>query len=436
MKTNLLPDAVPSAPTTPAWLRIDAAACLPFHLRATGCGLCADTCTHGAIRVDEAGPRVGESCTGCGRCVPACPMGAIEAPAFPSVDKALAPMARQTDGVIRVECRRVPASRLADGTLQLPCLGGLKPDWLISANAAIGVGPLLIDRGLCSRCPDSPATALAVDGFAAQASLGRARDLLESMGVAPSCLPRRVEDILPELAPGSSAPPAAPAEVLGRRGFLGRLGRRAGQHLLGVSEPEGYGALAAIAPGHPARPSRARIGLLAACIGLARARRLPMPFGLFRAARVEATCCDRGLCAAICPTGALRRETVGSPEEVQAGVALRFSALDCIDCGLCVKTCPEQALVLEERMDEGWRAVETVKRFEQRECIECGRGFTAVDGASTCQPCARSRELVRDVFRQRFPAFQAAQHEPPHSPQRNPNAAAFAHANRICSEEE
>lgn len=362
-------------------------------------------------------------------------MGALEAPAFRPFIAPVTPSMQQGAAPIRVECRRVPASRLADGSVQVPCLGGLKPEWLIKANDAIGDGPVLVDRGLCSGCAD-----FNVDGFAAEDALDRTRDLLESMGVAPSRLPRRVEEGLPADEHEIAVRPAAPGEALSRRGFLGRLGRRAGQQLLGVAQAERKSLPADIAPGHPAQPSRARLGLLAACIDLARGQSLPMPFGLFRSARVESTCCDLGLCAAICPTGALRREATRDADEDRETAALRFSALDCIDCGLCVKTCPEQALALEERMDEGWREVETLKRFAQRDCSECGRAFTAVDTETICQPCARSRDLVRDVFRQLYPAFTAAQPEPPHNPPpyppHNPNAAAIAHADRTCSEEE
>ena len=51
-------------------LRIDIEACI-------GCGICEQTCTFGAIKVEEGHAVVGDNCTLCGNCVDACEVGAL-----------------------------------------------------------------------------------------------------------------------------------------------------------------------------------------------------------------------------------------------------------------------------------------------------------------------------------------------------------------------
>ena len=51
-------------------LRIDIEACI-------GCGICEETCTFGAIRMEEGHAVVGDTCTLCGNCVDACEVGAL-----------------------------------------------------------------------------------------------------------------------------------------------------------------------------------------------------------------------------------------------------------------------------------------------------------------------------------------------------------------------
>ncbi|MEW6502287.1 MAG: electron transfer flavoprotein subunit alpha [Thermodesulfobacteriota bacterium] len=51
-------------------LRIDIEACI-------GCGICEQTCTFGAIKIEEGHAVVGDNCTLCGNCVDACEVGAL-----------------------------------------------------------------------------------------------------------------------------------------------------------------------------------------------------------------------------------------------------------------------------------------------------------------------------------------------------------------------
>ena len=48
--------------------------------KCTGCGICEDTCSVGAIKVDGEKAHVGDECTECGDCVNECPSEAITLP--------------------------------------------------------------------------------------------------------------------------------------------------------------------------------------------------------------------------------------------------------------------------------------------------------------------------------------------------------------------
>lgn len=381
----------------PSGLCFEADQCLPMRHRGAGCAACAEACPTAAMALAQATPDVSDACTGCGRCVAACPMGALAIDGFSD-----ARVAQGESGPVTVECWRVPARARASGAAAVPCLGGIDAAGLIERHRETGDGPVLMDRGWCASCPSGGCQ------IPAAAAVDQARGLLEAMGVPPSRLPRiRTAALPPALPP---AAPHADGEIgISRRAFFGRLARGAGEAVLPPLPAAALDPRLARAP----RRSRARARLLAACVELSRARGLPLPYTLFRRASASAACCGRGVCAAVCPTGAL--STRAQEENSQETAIERvFNAVDCIACGACMSACPESASRLDEGMDEGWRGEAVLWRRALRECEECGASFVvAREGETRCDPCDKSRHLARDLFRQFFarPAREDDNHQ-------------------------
>ncbi|HXH22792.1 MAG TPA: 4Fe-4S dicluster domain-containing protein [Dehalococcoidia bacterium] len=94
-----------------------------------------------------------------------------------------------------------------------------------------------------------------------------------------------------------------------------------------------------------------------------------MPFGWARVTADRCSLC--GLCAARCPTGALRYEERGHE------TALLFEAAECAGSDLCVAACPERALEIVRQL--GGLAPEVtpvlLKSAALRRCRRCGRGY-------------------------------------------------------------
>lgn len=169
-----------------------------------------------------------------------------------------------------------------------------------------------------------------------------------------------------------SAPRSLPA-LLARRAFLAGL----------VGHPGSD-------PGVRGRIPAERIALLKE-IALRWERRLPE--GAIPELRASSSCIGHGVCASVCPTGALRSfERPG----VQG---LEFDAEPCFACGACVVVCPEQALSLEARRAGGSSAkVERLTHHVLRMCARCDNEFSAPGDGELCPSCRKDAGLFTHGF--------------------------------------
>jgi ferredoxin len=418
------------ADKTPARLRLRAdrallheeGACLPLRSRHGRCTACADACPAGALAVGIEAVSLSDACTGCGRCTAACPTQAL---ALPEIDALRAPPVAASTGMpMRVECRMVPADRLAPGTTVLPCLGALTPGMLL-AQAAAGVAVDVIDRGWCRGCPGAgsacadaaetaattdaaPAAASAALAHPAAAALDAATLWLQAVAAASSAEARasrptgrpaptvslRHEPLPAALRPAALPPPPPPPEPVDRRRFFrAALAKPAGRDRPGAAPMGGDGRAAYPADARHASPERAT--QLAALQSLAAAHGSAVPAEFFPGLHADARCCDRRMCIALCPTAAL---TISRRRRCRAA-ALRPCALHRLrHLRACLPRKRARAGAARRQAE-----TQTLATHRRLRCAECGDVFT---------PQASAAEPVQAAIEPRLPRISVTSARP------------------------
>jgi ferredoxin len=373
---------LPGAP-----VRLDAASCLPERFPANACELCVEACPLALLEARGGAPRLvyaaatqADACIGCGQCAAVCPSGALH------VDGFALPVELPDEAELLVDCWRVPAAESPVGTLRVPCLGGLSAGWLLSLFNQSGERPIrLLERGQCAECPAGAGIKSLL------AAITETRMLLFECGVDMSLMPmlawRPCNTLL------LPAIPASTAEVpLPRRGFFRAL-LGEGVRTVDAARPVPDAALITLrTPMHPLQ----RMRLVTALASIARRHERPLPARVLPHLSLGA-CDANGVCAAVCPTGALQK-LVPAADRAE----LRFESLRCIACNQCARVCPERSLRLDVQGGEAKPVV--LAAWRQRECVRCGSDFSdpaasaePASAASLCSTCRKTEALSRGV---------------------------------------
>jgi ferredoxin len=346
-------------------------ACLIVRRPGMECSLCREACPAGvlsgglwSIKLEVAG------CIGCGVCAAECPIGAIRVEGFKPDESAASTVPEA------LECRRVPEELRAPGATTVPCLGGLTMPDLFERAAAADRPVAIMDRGWCADCP--------VGGCAApwQANLDATNALLATAGRDPASGISVVEAPLP----ASEAQPVAalrPEFAPSRREFFRRL-------VAPTPEPHRPEESRRIVFGRGLVRPIARERTLAVMRDLAEEDGLSPT--LMPSVTIDTAACDlHGICAAICPTGALRLTEPGG------SLVIDYDAEACIACGECQRACPNKALSLNA---EGDGTVPdgrvTLASRARGVCVGCGDTFPQGRNEMHlyCQPCRNSRAFI------------------------------------------
>lgn len=337
----------------------DAQACLKGAGALAPCDRCVEVCPSGSLSWSGRQPTVDGNCSGCGRCAAVCPNDALEVEGF-------APASLPMGEEVVLACSR---DRDA-AALAVPCLGGLTAMLLLELADASNRPLLLVDRSWCSAC------AVAAGNAAPwSAAVADAKDLLGLAGW-PHTL--RVETRPLPIANAAGVPKAN--VDLGRRRALFPIPLAA--------------STTGLLPRGRVSARRRRVEQTWLARLAARSRRGPVTEAL-PAVTVGEACRDHGICAALCPTGALEHWD-GSGER-----GLAFDPMKCLACGRCAQACPSEAVTFLPRGGRiAGRAV--IARHASAICGRCSTRFAAESGETLCPTCAKRHALGQAAFSLQF----------------------------------
>jgi ferredoxin len=244
---------------------------------------------------------------------------------------------------------------------------------------------------------DSDATVVLSDhGWCATCTVGRCstpwQDALnEAKSVLSAVGPRLADRLTVErnLLPEGRAKPAhaslRPDRRVGRRDFLQRLAGMAESR-----DPLAESRRVVFGRGLAAPLKRKQI--LARLAAIASAEGQDMPAALFPAIAIAEGCDLHGLCAAVCPTGALRRILNDD------AVSLLFDSADCIACFECQRVCPGKALSLRPEGDGlPPRGATPLITRRATPCAGCGDNFVPKDDEDFCAACRKTMDLMQEA---------------------------------------
>jgi len=302
--------------------------CKRARFRRSHCQRCVEICPDDAISL-ELGPVVSDRCSDCGLCQNACPTEALRSGLGTERDllNRAASLFRKDEASgqrkrLVVQCRE--AQSQGGDALLVSCLGRVTENVIIGA-ALVGFDQVSLVTGACSECRLEQGEKLLRRSVACATAVLESMALLEKISIAVEPEPEERE------------------AVWGRREIFSSIARHMRDHAAcfahrtqraireRVSRELG-GEHEEATPSHRRellrelldRGGRASLGVVA--------YRREFPWGRIRVREGECSAC--GVCARVCPTGAICEES-----ENRKHYRLHFDGSACTNCGLCQEAC-------------------------------------------------------------------------------------------------
>lgn len=379
---NLLSLAERLAELESAPIRLSADRCVRARDKTATCDVCQRACPSSALHFDRSITIKADACQVCGGCLHVCPTGAFDGD--DGVADLLNCVARlEPARVIELACAQHPSPQQGSPEVEAvvrttTCLAALGPSAYL-ALFAVGVQRVSLRLDACAHCPIGQARTTIAQ------TVAWARQFLAWYGWSDSVVElNTVADRKPRATYTAKNPP------LSRRGLF---------HLLAAEGPRQIARVLGDAAEtakikSPSLERRRLINVLRRLPAIAAST--PLTGLPFARVMVDETCTACGVCARMCPTGALSFNT-GEDNAYQ----LSFISAGCIDCGACAKVCKPGALqrraaTLGEVTDP---APIVLRSGTLRSCTKCGARFAAETGGEICSVCKQRPEKPSSGFR-------------------------------------
>lgn len=365
--------------------------CTRFRTPKADCTLCADLCPAGAITLSGAGPEIGPACCNCGVCYAVCPTDAFGRKQGSDEEILFGLNRLEEKKSCRISCQRGDG----DADLLVSCLGRLTEALLLRPLHASPDIKLEIVQPACAGCPMAKAVSLFAN------LLTRVGHLYDLVGAGRE----RISVTRIPLGPLRNG--AAEGTTGSRREFLGAVREQAANVMMSAlpSIPEDESGPAVNGRERPM--NRKRADLLESLRILAEKRKArPVSVSACESMTAElaisSRCTACGVCAAVCPTGALVQENIGP------SIVISFRAGLCVNCGICAKVCGPGAIeenktvLLSHMLDAQSTELFSAPRHE---CRVCRLDFVGEGVDGICPLCVdqhrRQQNAIKNLFETR-----------------------------------
>jgi ferredoxin len=363
-------------------VRVRQARCTRVRFSESACRECIASCPAQAIRIGDGRLRIDRACTGCLLCLPACPNDVFVSE--PEADAETIPF----PDLLYCSALLPPKTpTLTDlPSCVVPCLGSIPPHRVIE-RVLHGRVPLQVITGYCHSCPMKTGefsfrkreaeivlllTLFKVETVPLTVRAGTDQDRLN--------LSAKVEEHGKNLKE---------KEAFSRRDLFLRFRDR-------VLKPDEAARRRTRVYSDDQGPSEYMRSVIAFVQAYESSESQPPEIPFLREIRVQEGCTGCGVCAALCPTGALKIN------EDQGRVELLWRPAHCSRCNLCVESCCKKAIRflpgVETRRIAG-QTSRAIMRFYRNLCPECGDSFLSPGPETRCVRCSKREKVVEDLFR-------------------------------------
>ncbi len=341
--------------------------CLRERCKDSQCELCFKYCPQGAVNLNPQPAFDSAKCNKCGICVALCPTEAFSHTA-PVYERWLA--AAHGKKKVVFSC----ASELGGDKIKVPCIGSLSSAVMV-AVASSGSESVSLDTGPCQNCTFHRGKEVALE------LAERANGILDVFGAKTRIIASVEASELRE----------TPRQKEYSRRELFSIFRKSASDV--VTQTTSQPSLATI-PQNMTKKSFLLLNSLKA-LGIP-GKEVPTADLPFADVRIEQSCNGCGICAALCPSAALR--TFDGEEHWE----LTFSMTHCIKCDVCTVICPQKSLSYAPMLNLSHLLLnekpQSLVRLEKAICPECERSYVATGYTKRCPSCQKQQELLDSFF--------------------------------------